>query len=413
MRFKHTILSLAILCAGCVSNSRPPEPSEPVAGLNRARQRQAYTGEQVIQIYLTNVTFGDWYLARLAAACDVLADVAATPDARYEALRLKSIQGAAVYSILTSPNPIVQVLSLQTVIELTRLKWVSEGKAISTFGDRGRLLVDALEEMQKRARSNALGVISEEELNSIRESALRWRSENPDISDIEFIRFDNFVTEMAHSLAQQEQTDLVANIQSAVNGLTETRLLGVRSLYLMSRIPRMVEWELAAQMADAARRPETKTFMDNMSRMTRTAEEVQGQATHLQGAFDSLPDKLANAFAAQSVFKDALSTANAAVLRGQAATTQLGAVEASVRRLDDSVGNLTRQFDRLNRSYDPEAVQHMADAGRLIAAHEARALIYLITACVAGLIVLHAVLGRRWRRRAIKVRETPIPSRML
>mgnify|MGYP000429174589 CR=1 FL=1 len=45
-----------------------------------------------MQLYVANIAFGDWYLARLAAACDVLAHDATTADARYEALRLKAVK---------------------------------------------------------------------------------------------------------------------------------------------------------------------------------------------------------------------------------------------------------------------------------------------------------------------------------
>src|SRR3954454_3312181 len=96
MRLKGTILLLLILCAGCVSKPRAPQSSATVAGLKPASQRAAYTSEQIIQLYLTNIGFGDWYLARLAAACDALAHDATTPDARYAALHLKAIQGASV-----------------------------------------------------------------------------------------------------------------------------------------------------------------------------------------------------------------------------------------------------------------------------------------------------------------------------
>ena len=73
------------------------------------------------------------------------------PDARYEALRLKAAQAATVYATVTGQNPFVQALNLQVLVELTHLKWVEEGKATAVFGEGGgKLLVDALDEMQKR-----------------------------------------------------------------------------------------------------------------------------------------------------------------------------------------------------------------------------------------------------------------------
>src|SRR5688500_1203705 len=79
MRHARAIVLIAIVCAGCVSKPRASQPSEPVAGLKRATERPQYTSGQIIQLYLANIAFGDWYLARLAAACDELARDATTP----------------------------------------------------------------------------------------------------------------------------------------------------------------------------------------------------------------------------------------------------------------------------------------------------------------------------------------------
>ena len=81
MRLQCMIFCVILICAGCAPKPASSQPSGTVAGLKPASQRAAYTGEQVIQLYLTNVTFGDWYLARLDAACDALARDATTPDA--------------------------------------------------------------------------------------------------------------------------------------------------------------------------------------------------------------------------------------------------------------------------------------------------------------------------------------------
>jgi hypothetical protein len=103
---------------------------------------------------------------------------------RYEALRLKAAQGVSVSSILTGPNPIVQCCSLQVLLELTRLKWITEGRAATVFGERAKLLIDALDQMQARQRSLSLGVITEHEFNAIHDVAVKWREANRQINDV-------------------------------------------------------------------------------------------------------------------------------------------------------------------------------------------------------------------------------------
>jgi hypothetical protein len=381
-----------------------------VAGLKPHAGRAEYTTEQLIQLDLANIAFADWYLARLSAACDVLAQRAeGGPDARYEALRLKAAQANTVYATVTGQNPFVQVLNLQVLVELTHLKWVEEGKAIAVFGQGGgKLLVDALDEMQKRGRANALRVISQHELDAIGPSARNWRNANLQISDIEFIRFEDFATELAHSLAPEEQTDLMSSIQSAANGITEARLLGVRALGLASRFPRMMQWQIEAQMADAARLPETRSLLADLSQMTKTADQLNRQTAQLQKMLDSFPQKLADSLMGAPAMKQALSAANSAVNRADAATTELAAVDATIKGLGGTVATLTRRLDRINQDYDPAALQKMALETKLGVASAVRSLVYLSTACIAALVVLNAVV-RRWRRRPLDVKLTRAP----
>ena len=68
-----------------------------------------------------------------------------------------------------------------------------------------------------------------------------------------------------------------------------------------------------------------------------------------------------------------------------------------------AIGNPGECVEQINRAYAPEALREMAEAGKLVAAREARALVYLIAACTAGVVMLHALLQRR-RFRGVRVR---------
>src|SRR5262249_50621165 len=148
------------------------------------------------------------------------------------------------------PNPLIQVLDFAALVNLTHRKWVDEGLAQNVFGANANVLIEALDEAMKRGHTNALRVVSEQELGAIEASVAEWRSANPTIQEIEFVRLEDFITELSHSLAPQERDDLMSNLKSAAEGLGETRLLGERALYLTSRLPRIVSWQLEAQLSD-------------------------------------------------------------------------------------------------------------------------------------------------------------------
>lgn len=69
---------------------------------------------------------------------------------------------------------------------------------------------------------------------------------------------------------------------------------------------------------------------------------------------------------------------------------RLGKIEGSIGGLDKSLGDIDRTLQRVDASLAPVGALAQPDA--------LRNLVLLVTACAAGLIVLHAVL-RRWSNR--------------
>jgi len=89
-----------------------------------------------------------------------------------------------------------------------------------------------------------------------------------------------------------------------------------------------------------------------------------------------------------------------ALEKSAAALRELAAVETSIRNLDRSVTGLGTQVEQLGLNTHPSALQGVADdAGRHVWSHGS-ALILLASGCVAGLMVLRAILCR-WSNRRI------------
>src|SRR5262249_50478650 len=153
----------------------------------------------------------------------------------------------------------------------------------TVFGPDGQLLVDAINDAMKRGRENALRVVSEEELNAIKTSAIEWRKANPGIEDVEYIRLEDFITDLSRSLSPAQRDDLMDNLKSAAQGLGETRLLGERALYLTSRFPRIVGWQIDAQISDVLQQIPSKQLLQDADRLAQATEGLQKQAPDLLG----------------------------------------------------------------------------------------------------------------------------------
>ena len=105
----------------------------------------------------------------------------------------------------------------------------------------------------------------------------------------------------------------------------------------------------------------------------------------------ALPVDLAGAVGDQPELKEALEKSTAAL-------RQLAAVETSIRNLDHSVTGLGGQVEQLGLNTHPNALRVFADeTGGHLWVH-GRSLILLASGCMAGLLVLHALL-RRWSNR--------------
>lgn len=392
------MLPAVLLMTGCAAVPIQTR-SEPVTGVKPASTtRPTYTTEQLIQIDLAANAFGEWYLARLAVACDQIATHEATPEARHAALQLKATQAAAVYSIGSGPNPIVGVLDMAVLVNLTHRKWVQEKLAQQTFGPDAALLEEALNDAMKRGHENALRVISETELKAVEVSVEQWRAENPKIVDIEFIRFEDFVDEMAHSLTPAEKTDFLATLHTAAEGLTEARLLGERSMFLMTRMPRLIAWQIDAQLSGVLQQPEARKATTDLSQLTLKVSAMSDELARVNGQLDLFPQKLSDAVASRGEIKQALSAANEAIGRSESAIKELNSLTASLTSLQESTNRLGEKLDQVMKAADPMAMQKMATEGKEIAVREAKSLIYLITGCLAALLILHALL--RWTTRS-------------
>lgn len=393
MRIATACICVVMIASGCASSPQPRRASDPVAGLRPTTSRSArYTLEQLIQIDIATMGFGEWYLARLAEACDALARQATTPEQRYEALRLKANQAASVYAIVAGPNPIIHVLDLAMLMNLTHQKWVGEGRARAVFGENSAPLIEALNQAIERGHANALRVVSEAELQVVRKSVAEWRRENPNLSEIEYIRLEDYIIELAQSVTPQEGDDLLSHVQAAAAGLDQTRLLGERAMYLTSRFPRVMQWQIEAQTAQVAAQPQVKQLVGDMTQLTRVVGDLQKQAAELSGKVDTFPQKLTDSISAGPAVKQAFSTASEAITRTDTAIKQMATLETAVHGLEGAVADLAKQVNRVNQAYDPSAVERMGMDARRNAVREARTLIYLATGCAAGLLVLAAIL---------------------
>lgn len=341
MRIRGRILAaccLAIFACGCATSSQPP-------AVSAAPGREPLSQASLVEHKLRNDAFCEWHVARMASACDQIAARTTSPQARYEALRLKASQASAYYAIVTGTNPLVQILNLNVLLQLTYDKWITEDLAEKTFGPDAALLKTALDESVQRNHATVMNMMTVKEYDALSALVVQWRAANPQVEEIDYIRFADFAKEMSKGFSQDQSSGgFFDDLRSTAEGVFDARMLGERALFLASRLPRVAAWNVEAQIAGTMIQVE-KRMGDVTSRMDGTL-------------------------------------------------AAMASLEKSVDRLRQSVASLEGALSNLGNAYSPETVEHLVRDSRDAAFAEVRTMVYRITICLAALILFYALLKR-------------------
>jgi hypothetical protein len=379
--------------AAAVSLSAAPpslSKSKQSASDGKTKTSSAGTASDVAKWAATEALV-EWQVARVAAACNEVADKTDSAAARREALRFKAAYATSSYAIQAGRSPLVQALDLAAMSKLIHGVWVDDGRAQEQFGAAAQPVISALVDIRKRSHSHSLTYLSERELDSVEGMVESWRKRHAGPIVGEFIRFEAFADELAAELGKIEDLGgMMGRLAGEVNNAT---YLGERALLLTSRMPRLAEWHAEAAAANVLARQDIATALVSIGQLGELQRTLPDQIKILDSRLGTLPQELAGAVGEQPVLKEALEKA-AAALR------ELAAVETSIRTLDRSVTELGTQVDRLGRNTHPSALQGVADdAGRHVWSHGS-ALILLASGCMACLLVLRAIL-HRWSNRPV------------
>jgi hypothetical protein len=119
--------------------------------------------------------------------------------------RIKSLGSIAVYDIVTSGDPLSQLLDLLLYATVQSYIWIDEGEAVKIFGDRADGLIDQLRAARLDIWRVAEKALTREQLETLDNMIFRWRRDNPDLDYLAFIRFDDVAAITSFSLAQARQ----------------------------------------------------------------------------------------------------------------------------------------------------------------------------------------------------------------
>lgn len=341
LRIGYLLAGFGLLAGGCAAPSGGPAQEAP------RTFHGAGAGERLTSAELDELTraFADRYVGLLYTVCDAIKRN--NPDAvqRREAQALLLDCSTNVYDIASNADAFTRVLDLVVVTSLLSQVWIDDGRATAVFGERGEPLMRGMLRAQEETRALAVKVLTAGQLGIVDALIDDWRTENPEMTAVSFVRFSNFAIGRGRTAASEvlAARGFFAEIGQAGQAVDEARLLGERVFYRLKREPTLMRWQIEAMKDDLIATPETAAALASLNQLTDQVERLPGAiAAERQAILAGLGESLRNADAT-------ISTIGAALDKGRDLIASLEPAGQSLHATLESGRALFDQFDAWDR----------------------------------------------------------------
>jgi hypothetical protein len=301
MRVSAIVLALAA-SEGCnlLEGSRTPRPpQEGEKGLFAGPQVEEDPSGEVVRARIRQIdglvqAFADRYAALVTGAADSIHRLGDDPARRLAIDRFQARTVSAVYDIATNEDAYTKVLDLVVVVTLTANFAILEGYAFDLLGEDAGLLAQPLQRGREEVDAMAATILTPQEQVELARLIREWRSANPDVENLAFIRFGNFAQSRGKSQIAEARSNsgLLAPISQAVDEAARSRLLAERAFYMAKRAPLLVSLESAAMMSQVASMPEMRQALAASEGFAKSAERLSAVAEELPGRIDASRDRI-------------------------------------------------------------------------------------------------------------------------
>lgn len=207
--------------------------------------------------------------------------------------KLASVSSAL--SIASSPNPMVALSDMITMVSLERMR-VEEPSTARTFGaEAARVLLAAYRKQEERVWRIASRALTQEQQDQLEALIAQWREQNPDQKYVSRVRLEDFARARqvstdderpGGSLLSLIMLDPLAGLDPATREVEKSRMLAERIFFYSSRMPNILKWQMESLYEGFFRTPEMKEAMDAFS----SASDAAGKITQIA---DRLPKEIA------------------------------------------------------------------------------------------------------------------------
>jgi hypothetical protein len=245
------------------------------------------------QLQLTTMRYADEYRTRVVEAVNRIQDGPVTPEERLAAQNWKVLQAQAVYIDADGPNPALNTLDIVVLATLSRMV-IDDASA--QYGDRVQFLQKTHRDLERSAWELAKPVLSEAQAAQLRDIIARWREQNPTVRSVGAIHFTDFAKSIGEPGANEANRigsifsivnlNPFAELDPAVQEITQTRQLAERAIFYFQRMPDIVSMQAEQVVFRMAVQPETKNALASFQRVSLVGSAADTLATDLPTILD-------------------------------------------------------------------------------------------------------------------------------
>jgi hypothetical protein len=249
---------------------------------------------QLQLLQLRTMRFADEYVASITVPIREFQAATDNPADRLTSQNWLLSQATAAYTIASSPSPVVNVVDMVVLVELSRMviedAWVGE-----RFGARAAPLRDAYLRLEPQALELVQGTLTADQTAELQRLIREWRAQNPNVTAISYVHFRDVATSMGKTSAGGGQSfgglfsmlglDPFRNLDPAVREITQTRELAERTIYYAQRVPNLLDMQVERLTFEMATMPEMKRLLTN-------ADQVAVAASTTGRVIGDLPNML-------------------------------------------------------------------------------------------------------------------------
>jgi hypothetical protein len=281
--------------------------------------------------------------------------------------------------------------------------WIQE-----KYGERAVPIRDAHRHLEPGAWALVGDMLTETQVEQLHQVIEEWRQKNPHVRAVANVHFRDFARAVGRPRPGEAQSsgslfalfglDPLSNLDPAVQEITQTRYLAERTIYYLQRAPKLLDMQVERLTYQFAAMPETRTAMQDMTRVSLAAAAVGNVAVELPDVVAREREAVVSQFMGEMAAQEQQMVALVNALRRalEAGTATSDSVQGTLRGID----TLLARFDKGDKVAEPTgapakpfSIADYADAAREFAA-TARELESLVAQLNAGAPVVGDLAGR-------------------